>query len=591
MQSDLTYLGNVIRVDSNSIEVEISNDIPSESPIINGKVYKLGQIGTFVKIIAGNTSTYGIVDSVSNTPIKTTDAAPTYNSGSRFLRVSLIGEKIGDRGFEKGIGLYPTISDEVHLVTEKDLVDIYGGSCDTSDLFAIGRHSSADNLDVYLDVQKLVLRHSAILGSTGSGKSNGVVTIIKKLTEQMKNSRMVLIDPHGEYASAFPNAKVFRIGDQERPLYVPFWLMNFDELAFFLVGAKPTDDSRPEYRNLRELIYEAKKENYQLAAGEVNPDLITADSPIPFDVRKIWYDINRKVYATYNDRQKQTKETECLVKEGDPENLRAAEFKPYSMGSTSPYKSNDGSFFAYEKKLISRLKDSRYDFMFYPGEYRTKDSGKDLHDLLADWISGNERLTILDLSNVPFEIMDITVGLITRFIYDSMFWGRFVENTGRNRPILVAYEEAHSYLGKGNTFYAKEAVERIFKEGRKFGIGAMVISQRPSELSDTILAQVGTFIAMRLTNSSDQSIVKSIAPDNMNSLINLLPSLRIGEAIIVGEAINIPSRVKLPLQSPRPDSSDPDVVGSWNKEYSEDNDRYAEVVTSIREQRIRKQHG
>ena len=105
MQSDVTYLGNVIRVDSNSIEVEISNDIPSESPIINGKVYKLGQIGTFVKIIAGNTSTYGIVDSVSNTPIKTTDAAPTYNSGSRFLRVSLIGEIIGDRGFEKGIGL------------------------------------------------------------------------------------------------------------------------------------------------------------------------------------------------------------------------------------------------------------------------------------------------------------------------------------------------------------------------------------------------------------------------------------------------------------------------------------------------------
>ena len=132
---------------------------------------------------------------------------------------------------------------------------------------------------------------------------------------------------------------------------------------------------------------------------------------------------------------------------------------------------------------------------------KTKKSPKDLHDLLFEWIGGDERLAILDLSNVPFEVMDITVGLITRFVYDSMFWGRNEPNTGRNRPLLIAYEEAHSYLGKNDTIYAKEAVERIFKEGRKFGLGAVVISQRPSELSETILAQVGTFIALRLTLS------------------------------------------------------------------------------------------
>lgn len=148
---------------------------------------------------------------------------------------------------------------------------------------------------------------------------------------------------------------------------------------------------------------------------------------------------------------------------------------------------------------------------------------------------------------------------------------------------LIAYEEAHSYLGKNETIYARNAVEKIFKEGRKFGLGAVVISQRPSELSETILAQVGTFIALRLTNSSDQSIVKSMAPDNMNSLISLLPSLRIGEAVIVGEAINIPTRVRLPLQSPRPDSSDPELVSAWMREYNSDDD-YKMVVTKIREQ-------
>ena len=585
MQSDVTYLGRIIKVDSSSVEVEISEDIPSSSPIINGKVYKLGQIGTFVKVVAGNILTFGLVESVSNTP-SNINSDTVVNKGSRYLSVQLIGEKVGNKKFEKGIGLYPTINDEVHIVTDEDLFDLYGKTDDTENgLLAIGKHASSDNLDVYLDIHKLVLRHSAILGSTGSGKSNSVVAILKQIGTQMHNSRMLLIDPHGEYASAFPEAKVFRIGDEKSPLYIPFWLMNFDELMYFLVGAKSSDDQKPEYRRFREIITQAKKMNCHLKAGDVNPNYITADSPIPFNIRKIWYDINREINATYQiaDASKQTSENECLVREGIPEKLEPAEFEPYAMSNQAPYRSRKQEMYSYEKKLLARLKDSRYDFMFYPGEYKDENSPKDLHNLLLDWIGGDERLAILDLSNVPFEVMDITVGLITRFVYDSMFWGRNEPNTGRNRPLLIAYEEAHSYLGKNETIYARNAVEKIFKEGRKFGLGAVVISQRPSELSETILAQVGTFIALRLTNSSDQSIVKSMAPDNMNSLISLLPSLRIGEAVIVGEAINIPTRVRLPLQSPRPDSSDPELVSAWMRDYNSDDD-YKMVVTKIREQ-------
>ena len=585
MQSDVTYLGRIIKVDSSSVEVEISEDIPSSSPIINGKVYKLGQIGTFVKVVAGNILTFGLVESVSNTP-SNINSDTVVNKGSRYLSVQLIGEKVGNKKFEKGIGLYPTINDEVHIVTDEDLFDLYGKTDDTENgLLAIGKHASSDNLDVYLDIHKLVLRHSAILGSTGSGKSNSVVAILKQIGTQMHNSRMLLIDPHGEYASAFPEAKVFRIGDEKSPLYIPFWLMNFDELMYFLVGAKSSDDQKPEYRRFREIITQAKKLNCHLKAGDVNTNYITADSQIPFNIRKIWYDINREINATYQiaDASKQTSENECLVREGIPEKLEPAEFEPYAMSNQAPYRSRKQEMYSYEKKLLARLKDSRYDFMFYPGEYKDENSPKDLHNLLLDWIGGDERLAILDLSNVPFEVMDITVGLITRFVYDSMFWGRNEPNTGRNRPLLIAYEEAHSYLGKNETIYARNAVEKIFKEGRKFGLGAVVISQRPSELSETILAQVGTFIALRLTNSSDQSIVKSMAPDNMNSLISLLPSLRIGEAVIVGEAINIPTRVRLPLQSPRPDSSDPELVSAWMREYNSDDD-YKMVVTKIREQ-------
>lgn len=428
------------------------------------------------------------------------------------------------------------------------------------------------------------------MGSTGSGKSNSVVSIIKSILSTTSNSRVVLIDPHGEYASAFPTAKVFRINDSANPLYIPFWLMNFDELAFFLVGAKPNDDQRREYRLLRQKITEKKKENSKLKAGEVNINYITADSPIPFNARNLWYEINWWLNASFSETaiNNQIKEVAEVINEGDASNLIGAQFKPYNISNKAPYKSKHQEMYSYEKKLITRLKDSRYDFLFNPGEYKDESSQLDLHNLLQDWIGNKQRLTILDLSNVPFEVLDISVGLITRFLYDSMFWGKESTYTGRNRPLLIAYEEAHSYLGKDDsTRYAKNAVERIFKEGRKFGVGAMVISQRPSELSDSILAQVGTFLTLRLTNSSDQSIVKSLAPDNMNSLMSLLPSLRVGEAVCVGEAISIPTRLKLELQVPRPDSSDPKLVESWSKPFTKSDTNYMEVVTSLREQKYK----
>ncbi len=587
MESDITYLGKIIRVDSNTVEVEVSDAIPSAAPIINGRLYKIGQIGTFVKMPTGNITAYGIVSSVSNTPGKPEDNQAIQILGSRYLTVQLVGEKIGDDDFEKGIGTYPTINDEVHLVVEKDLFDIYGEKDAGS--IEIGKHSSSENLSVYVDIHKLVLRHCAILGSTGSGKSNTTVSILKAILNDYDGSRVILIDPHGEYASAFPDAKVFKINNSSDPLFIPFWLMNFDELAFFLVGAKPTDDQRPEYRLFREWIINYKKDNYQLKSGDVNPDFITADSPIPFNARKLWYDMNWWLNGTFSEatKDKQTKDTAQLKKDGDYNKLKQAKFEPYPMNNAAPYKSKHQDFYSYEKKLLSRLKDSRFDFMFNPGDYKDKSSLKDLHNLLNDWIGSESKLAILDLSGIPFEVLDIAIGLITRFVYDSMFWGRTESYTGKNRPLLLAYEEAHTYLNKNdNNSYSKNAVERIFKEGRKFGVGALVISQRPSEISETILAQIGTFIALRLTNSGDQSIVKSSSPDNLNSLIDLLPSLRIGEAVIVGESIKIPSRVRVKLNNPRPTSEDPMLVKCWSKKHAISDENYKSVVTKIREQRI-----
>lgn len=589
MDSDITYLGKIIQVDSSTVEVEVSDDIPSAAPIINGRLYKIGQIGTFVKMPTGNITTYGIVSSVSNTPGKPEDKSPRQIFGSRFLSVQLVGEKIGDGDFEKGIGTYPTINDEVHLVVEKDLFDIYGEKDAGS--IEIGKHSSSDNLSVYVDIHKLVLRHCAILGSTGSGKSNTTVSILKAILTDYDGSRVILVDPHGEYAAAFPDSKVFKIGDEEDPLNIPFWLMNFDELAYFLVGATPKDDQKIDYRLLRELITKYKKENHHLKSGDVTPEFITADSPIPFSARKLWYEMNWWLNASFESTKKdeQKRETIFETNEGDYKNLIGAQFTSHltTANSLTPHVTQHKEYYSYEKKLLSRLRDSRFDFMFHSGDYKDESSPKDLHNLLNDWIGSDSKLAILDISGVPFEVLDITIGLITRFVYDSMFWGRNESYTGKNRPILLAYEEAHTYLNENdNNSYSKNAVERVFKEGRKFGVGALVISQRPSEISGTILAQIGTLIALRLTNSRDQSIVNSSSPDNLTSLINLLPSLRIGEAIIVGESIKIPSRVRVKLNNPRPTSEDPKLVDCWSKTHPFSDDNYKSVVTKIREQKI-----
>ncbi len=589
MRTDITYLGKIIRVDSGTVEVEVSNDIPSAAPIINGRLYKIGQIGTFVKMPIGNITIYGIVSTVSNTPSNADETQVRYTFGSRFLSVQLVGEKIGDDDFEKGIGTYPTINDEVHLVIEKDLFDIYGERNEGS--IEIGKHSSSENLSVYVDIHKLVLRHCAILGSTGSGKSNTTVSILKAILTDYVGSRVILVDPHGEYASAFPHAKVFKINDVVNPLFIPFWLMNFDELAFFLVGANPNDDQRTEYRRFRELVTDLKRENNVLVSGTVDKNYITADSPIPFSPRKLWWEMHWWLNASFTTtkRDEQTKETAVIENDGDFENLVGAKFTSHlsTPYANPPHVSQHKEFFAYEKKILSRLKDSRFDFLFNPGNFKGSAGTKDLNHLLNEWIGSSNKLAILDLRGVPFEVLDITVGLITRFVYDSMYWGRSETYTGKQRPLLLAYEEAHTYLNKNDSSsYSKHAVEQVFKEGRKFGLGALVISQRPSEISETILAQVGTFIALRLTNSGDQSIVKSSAPDNLNSLIDLLPALRTGEAIVVGEAIKIPSRVRIKLNNPRPTSDDPKLVEAWKTAHPENPDNYKQVVTRIRQQKF-----
>lgn len=593
MKTDATYLGTVQAVSGSRVDVALSPaDLPSNSPIVDGRIYRLGQLGSFVRIPIGLLNLYGIVSQVGSTPVQVGQEERFVPlPGQKTIQVQLLGEAYRNESFQRGLSAYPTLEDEVHVVRQDDLAKIY--ACTAASSVQIGTHSVSANLPATIDVDKLVTRHSAILGSTGSGKSNTVAAILKAVTQgSYPNAQIIVIDPHGEYGAAFEGiSKVFRIGHNDNPLELPYWALSFDELAWFLVDRRSSSESQLD-ANLRDRIFEMRKESAphvkaSKTTNALSVDQITVDSPIPFDIRQLWYHFDRLERATYNEM---ARTTEALISEGDAQKLQIAKFKSAGAGSSPPFKAQPPPIMgSYVNKILNRLRDRRFDFLLRSGSYNGRD--KDLDDLIAAWLNHPKQITVFDLAGVPPEVIDIVVGLLARLIFETMFWGRQLSGIGRQRPVLMVFEEAHSYLPNGDARFvqgfARRAVQRILKEGRKYAVGAMVVSQRPSELDETILSQCGTFFALRLTNSNDHGRVKSAVPDDLVGFTNLLPALRTGEALILGEAVQIPSRVRIELVEPRPDSKDPAVAESWATKRCVSPD-YAAAVTAWREQQLAK---
>jgi len=582
---DVTFFGIVRKVVGARVHVEVSPDIPSASPIINGRIYRLGQVGSFVRIPLGFLNLYGIVSTVGASEGLPPDDDAEPSHGLRWVEIQLVGESFGTSGFQRGVSAFPTLDDHVHVVTEDDLALIFGISGPA--MVEIGSLAASESLPAKINLDRLVTRHGAIIGSTGSGKSNTVAGLLKALTNgTFPSARIVVIDPHGEYAAALNGrARVFSIGDHQHALQVPFWALSFDELAWFLVDRRTAAESQPDLA-LRDFIYELRRANTaNLRAGSLNADDITVDSPVPFSIQKVWYNFDRKERVTYENT---ARNQEALIAEGDPETLKSATFKAVGLGSAAPFKPQPPPFMAgYVSKILARLKDKRFDFLLNQREF--DGHIKDLDDLLCEWLDHEHAITVFDLGGVPFEVIDLVVGVMSRILYEGMFWGRDLPGIGKQRPLLIIYEEAHGYLPKGGSGqfiagHASRAVRRIFKEGRKYGVGSLVVSQRPSELDETILSQCGTFFALRLSNSDDQARIKSAVPDALGGLIDMLPALRTGEALVLGEAVHIPSRVRFPLVEPRPRSEDPETAKRW-RESRVENARYKDAVTSWRRQR------
>lgn len=615
MESKSTYLGTIQDVNGTSVSVSLANEALSGLTYVDGEGYRIGQIGSFVKIPIGYIELFGIVTQVGASAVPELQQL-NQPYGNRWLNIQLLGEGQKNGKFERGLSQYPTIGDEVHLVSENDLKKIYGQP-DKPYFVNIGHISGAESISALIDINKLITRHSAVVGTTGSGKSTTVASLVNALSNSKiyPSSRIIIIDIHGEYGQALKDkANIYRINADnklnERELYLPFWALNFEELIEISFGGFANEKDKTV---VLERILQKKKDsiiNFERAG--VNVDNLNIDSPIPFSLHHLWYELYVETLGKYYrsragnplDNLAFDVDTGNNELKGNPVTAIPPIFKKINTAQINgelvghlPDTLNIGQQL---HSLGSKLRVPRFDFIFKPGEYLPTENGevsKDLNELLEGWIGSDKPVTILDLSGVPSAILNLIIGVLLRILYDALFWSRKLPEGGKNRPLLLVMEEAHNYLNDNFSGLASITVQRIVKEGRKYGIGAMIVSQRPSEINSTILSQCGTFFALRLSNSNDRAHITSAVTDNLEGLTNMLPILRTGEAIILGEAVKLPMRVLIeaPDKEKRPDSSDPIIYdekpphessspGGWGIKRAVSPDDYKDVIQVWRSQ-------
>ena len=420
MASNPALLGSVQDVSGSTVSVSLESQTLSGLAFIEGIGYRIGQIGSFVRIPIGFVDLFGVVSQVGAgaVPAKLANENP---GGFRWMTVQIVGEGVSGKEFQRGISQYPTVGDQVFLVTERDLARIYGRP-ESPNFVSVGHVSSAESIPALVDISKLVTRHGAVLGATGAGKSTTVAAILAAISDRKKypSARVLLLDVHGEYASALGDrATVFRVNPDtslgQKLLCIPYWAMSFDELVSITLG--PVDDQARGA--ILEKISDLKAQSLSVTprAG-VNRENLTVDSPVPFSIHKLWFDFHRAMYATHNVSGNQSEETEALQVDangvpteiGDPMRVIPPKYLPQTQVAPKIYLSHSTLNFRRQLDgLASKLRDPRFDFLFRPGPWRPDLNGQpqqDLDTLLRDWIGGVNSISILDLSGIPGTVLN-----------------------------------------------------------------------------------------------------------------------------------------------------------------------------------------
>ena len=527
-------IGKIIEVDGSRIIAELHPDISELSRVYAGETYSIGQFGSIIRVHFGRRSIYALVGRLRMKAEYEAEQGVTLNvsSDERIIEADLFGEgewTTDEDGnpklnFERGVSTYPLPQQTVYITPKAELRFIYGDI--KGKVIQIGEHVGASGAPCYAEMNELLGKHTAVLGSTGSGKSGTVAAIIHSLLDRGNdanymtwNPRIVILDPHNEYGAAFPSHS--RLSTDDGSLTLPYWLLSFQETIALLIG-KTEFVATSQSNIVKTALLDSRKEA-AIGLG-IDPDRISVDSPVPYKLTVLYKKID--------------------------------DDKP-------PQASKQDSHNSILQKIDILKGDARLNFMMSEWDGEANDS---FPNILSQLLGDDHQPRVVDLSGVPNEVAGISSAVVARVLFNLKVWQSAEER--ENDPVLLVCEEAHRYVpNRGEAQYesAQEAIRRIAKEGRKYGIGLLLVSQRPSEVEATVLSQCNSWIVLRITNDSDRDHVRSILPDSMSGLTKMLSGLRRQEAIFVGQAATLPSRIMIRSLAPEqlPRSNDIDFDKGW----------------------------
>lgn len=567
---DSYTLGNIREVDTRKVTILVNSDKDLRKARVGQLVtvqlsgateyWLIGMIDKVIKAVVTQPLTLEIAEEDDADEIDAFE-----DSVVNTVKITLMGAARWDAidqkyKFSRSLDHVPEIDSTCYVLKDAHLEEfmrVISESGDGKHSLELGSYKLNENARAYVDGNKLFQRHAALLGSTGSGKSWTVASILER-SSQLPSSNLVVFDLHGEYKE-LSYAKQLRVPgpdevdvDDDSLLFLPYWLLNTDELQSLFID-RSEFTAHNQVMAFQDSIIEKKRDSLVKAGNQEILDAFTLDSPIPFRIEDI---------------------------------IRHLEFLNQQMipGKT---KEVQGPFYGQFSRLLLRLKskttDRRYSFLF-GGKQSTQDYNylSALAEKLMGFGKQKQSIKVIDFSEVPADILPVIIGLVARIIYQVQFW----TDPNNRRPVAFVCDEAHLYLPRkeGNPVErrAVEAFEKIAKEGRKYGVALMIVSQRPSDVSATILSQCNNIISLRLTNADDQATVRKLLPESLESLLEALPIMDVGEAMVIGDSVLLPSRIKIDPPAEKPLSATIDFWSRWQEDVT--NADFTLAVENMRRQ-------
>ena len=612
MASD-NHIGLVQNSSNSAIRFVIADDVPAddgERILSHLQVYERAmdaghlQVGNYVQIRQGSDRyVLAVITNVNGSIVfrdREEDMDWTFS-----IDCQPLGSIDEDGSFSRRASRLPVPLEPVYPVSEETISNVYetGGEFD----FYLGKLSINRDISIKLDGDRLFSKHIAVVGSTGSGKSCTVTRILHQAVGiagggenlnigAQKNSHIVIFDLHAEYINAFRlcENQEFSVNSLSvENLILPYWLMNSEELESMFIESNEHNSHNQVSVFKRAVIENKRRHNSDIK------ERITYDSPVFFSVQEVLnYIRNKNAEVTNtadNGVERPALADDSLLDEHEGESFDELYFDGI-LRFAKPERGKkvkgtfNGQFSRFISRLDNRTGDKRLEFLMSPQKdattvYKTDDYGAIVRQYIGYITRSN--VTIVDLSGIPFEVLSICISLVSRVLFDFCFQytkERHGDDKLNDVPVMIVCEEAHNYVPKSDSVMyrpSRKAIERIAKEGRKYGISLMIVSQRPSEVSETIFAQCNNFVALRLTNTNDQEYVKRLLPDNLSSVTDMLPNLGDGECIAIGDAIPLPSVVQMDMPNPQPKSQSVRFHKEWQQDWVED--KFDAVIERLKE--------